>query len=299
MPRVCILFVLTFGWTLAAQAQEFDCDVSVNNRQISGSAYDYVMELEPEIERYLNENRWSNDRFQEQERIQCSIQILLTGVDSQFNYSAEAILSIRRPIYDSNRFSTVMVISDNNWRFNYSRNRSLIRDDLLFDELTSFLDFYAYVLLGLDYDTFSELGGTQFYNSALNIFELGQNSGAFGWGRSIGSQRNRFGLINDLTGNAYGDFRRALYRYHRQGLDRFTADPSEAREEVIAALELIRDNKRTTTNNYLYDLFFGTKYTEIVAILMEADREVRNRALTLLQNVDPAHSSEYQRLQNP
>lgn len=299
MHRVCILFVLAFGWSIAAQAQEFACDVSVNNRQISGTAYDYVMELEPEIERYLNENSWSNDQFQEQERIQCNIQILLTGVDSQFNYSAEVILSIRRPIYDSNRFSTVMVISDNNWRFSYSRSRSLIRDDLLFDELTSFLDFYAYVLLGLDYDTFSELGGTQFYNSALNIFELGQNSGAFGWGRSIGSQRNRYGLINDLTGNAYSDFRRALYRYHRLGLDRFTANPPEAREEVIEALGLIRDNKRTTTNNYLYDLFFGTKYTEIVAILLEADREVRNRALTLLQNVDPAHSSEYQRLQNP
>lgn len=299
MHRVCILFVLTFGWSLTTQAQEFACDVSVNNRQISGTAYDYVMELEPEIERYLNENRWSNDRFQEQERIECSIQILLTGVDSQFNYSAEAILSIRRPIYDSNRYSTVMVISDNNWRFNYSRNRSLIRDDMLFDELTSFLDFYAYVLLGLDYDTFSELGGTQFYNSALNIFELGQNSGVFGWGRSIGSQRNRFGLINDLTGNAYSDFRRALYRYHRLGLDHFTANPAGAREEAITALELIRDNKRTTTNNYLYDLFFGTKYTEIVAILLEADRGVRNRALTLLQNVDPAHSTEYQRLQNP
>lgn len=299
MLRVCILFVLAFGLSITALAQEFACDVSVNNRQISGTAYDYVMELEPEIERYLNENRWSNDQFQAQERIQCNIQILLTGVDSQFNYSAEAILSIRRPIYDSNRFSTVMVISDNNWRFSYSRSRSLIRDDLLFDELTSFLDFYAYVLLGLDYDTFSELGGTQFYNSALNIFELGQNSGAFGWGRSIGSQRNRYGLINDLTGNAYSDFRRALYRYHRLGLDRFTVNPPEAREEVLEAMELIRNNKRTTTNNYLYDLFFGTKYTEIVAILLEADREVRNRAITLLQNVDPAHSSEYQRLQNP
>jgi hypothetical protein len=286
------------GCALTARAQEFNCDVSVNNRQISGSAYDYVMELEPEIERYLNENRWTNDQFQDHERVECNLQILLTGVDSQFNYSAEAIISLRRPIYDTNRYTTIMVVSDNNWRFSYPRNKSLIRDDLLFDELTSFLDFYAYVLLGLDYDTFSELGGTQHYNQAFNIFELGQNTGAFGWGRSIGSQRNRFGLITGLTGNAYADFRRALYRYHRMGLDRFTNNQQGSREAIIQTLELIRDNKRTTTNNYLYDLFFGTKYTEIVAVLIDADNTVRNRAFSLLQDVDPAHSSEYRRLQN-
>jgi hypothetical protein len=192
-----------------------------------------------------------------------------------------------------------MVISDNNWRFSYPRNKSLIRDDLLFDELTSFLDFYAFVLLGLDYDTFSELGGTRHYTQAFNIFELGQNTGAFGWGRSIGSQRNRYGLINGLTGNAFSDFRRALYRYHRLGLDRFTDNQQGAREEVIQALGLIRDNKRTTTNNYLYDLFFGTKYTEITAVLMEAESAVRSRAYTILQDVDPAHTSEYRKLQNP
>lgn len=299
MLKNCLLFVLTLGSVLSARAQEFNCNVSVNNRQISGSAYDYVMELEPEIERYLNENRWTNDQFESQERIECNIQILLTGVDGQFNYSAEAIISLRRPIYDTNQYTTVMVISDNNWRFSYPRNKSLIRDDLLFDELTSFLDFYAYVLLGLDYDTFSELGGTQHYNQAFNIFELGQNTGAFGWGRSIGSQRNRFGLITGLTGNAYGDLRMALYKYHRMGLDRFTNNQQGAREEVIQALELIRDNKRTTTNNYLYDLFFGTKYTEIVAVLSDADSAVRNRAFSLLQDVDPAHSSEYRKLQNP
>lgn len=292
---ICVLIITGPG---ISAAQELNCDVTINSRQISGSSYDYVSELEGEIERYLNENRWTGDRFEEYERIDCIMQVILNGVDSQFNYSAEAILSLRRPIYDSFQYSTVMVINDNNWRFNYPRNRSLVRDDLLFDDLTSFLDFYAYVLIGLDYDTFSELGGSEYYNNALNVFELGQNAAAFGWGRSIGSQRNRFGLINNLTGNAYRDFRLALYRYHRMGLDQFTRSPESAREEILASLELIRENKRTTTNNYLYDLLFGTKYTEIVAILIEGDIQLKNRAISILRDVDPAHSSEYQRLQN-
>jgi hypothetical protein len=278
--------------------QELNCTVNLNDRQISGSSYDYVSELRRDIENYLNETRWTDDRFEEHERILCNIQIVLTGVDSQFNYTAETVISIRRPIYNTNQHSTAIVISDNNWRFHYPRNKNLIRDDLQFDDLASFLDFYAYVILGFDYDSFSELGGSAFFNRARNILELGQNAGAQGWSRAIGAQRNRFGLISDLTSSAYQDLRRAFYMYHRLGLDQFTLDPDLSRDEVIEALGLLRDNKRLTSNNYLFDLFFGTKYTEIVAILRDADVQLRATAYNILRDVDPAHTSEYQRLQN-
>lgn len=279
-------------------AQELNCSVSVNDRQISGSAYDYVSELPRDIERYLNENRWTNDRYEEHERILCSIQILLTDVDSQFNFTAETVITLRRPIYNTYQHSSAIVISDNNWRFNYPRNKNFIQDDLQFDDLTSFLDFYANVILGFDYDSFSELGGSTYFNRALNIFELGQNSGAAGWGRSIGAQRNRYGLINDLTSTAYQDLRIAFYKYHRHGLDQFTLNPDRSRDEVVEAMGLIRDNKRLTSNNYLFDLFFDTKYTEIVALLRDADVQTRTTAYNILRDVDPAHTSEYDRLQN-
>ena len=279
-------------------AQEFNCSVSVNDRQISGSTFDYISELPDVLRNYINGNRWTNDRFEEHERIACNIQIVLTGADSNYNFTSEVVFSMRRPIYNTNQQSLTLVLSDNNWRFNYPRSKSLIYDDLIFDELTSFIDFYAYIMLGFDYDSFSELGGTPYFNRAQSVFELGQNSGVQGWGRSIGAQRNRFGLITDLMNPAYEDLRKAFYRYHRLGLDQFTLNSEISRNQTLIALKTIQENKRVTTNNYLFDLFFSTKYTEIVAMFMEADNRTRVDAYNVLRDVDPAHSTEYQKLQN-
>jgi hypothetical protein len=293
--NVLLLLALTI-YPKSLNAQELNCSVTVNDRQISGSSTEYVSELAPAVERYLNENRWTNDRYEEHERIRCNIQILLTDVDGNSNFTAEAVITANRPIYNTNRQTTLMVISDSAWRFNYSRNKNLIFDDLQFDDLTSFLDFYAYIILGYDYDSFSELGGSPHFNSALSIFEIAQNTGAPGWGRSIGAQRNRFGLINDLTNPSYRDLRSAYYRYHRLGLDQFTQQEELARNEIIEALDLIRENKRVTSNNYLFDLFFSSKYLEIVASLRDASPSTRTAAYNILRDVDPANTSEYRRL---
>ncbi len=292
-------FVLAIGllWSVRSNAQEFDCEIIINDRQISGSSYDYISELKNDLETYINGYRWTNDRFQEHERIHCNFQIVLTGVDSNFNYTAEVAISMRRPIYNTNQQSLAILFSDNNWRFYYPQNKNLVHDELQFDDLTSFIDFYMYMLLGYDYDSFSELGGTMFYGQAQSVFELGQNSGSQGWGRSIGAQRNRYGLITDITSPAYEDFRRAIYRYHRLGLDQFTMQPDSARSEILQALELMRENKRVTNNHYLFDIFFSAKYTEIVAVFMEAGSEIRTQAYNLLSDVDPAHTSEYEKLQ--
>lgn len=293
----CIIVLVLFTFT-ATYAQEINCTVSLNHRQISGSSYDYVTELKEDIENYINNNRWTDDRFNERERIVCNMQIVLTGVDSDFNYTAETVISVRRPIYNSNQHSTLIVLNDNNWQFSYPRNKNFIRDELQFDSLTSFLDFYVYVILGFDYDSFSERGGTRYLNQALTIFELGQNTATQGWGRSIGAQRNRYGLITDLTSSGYSGFREAVYRYHRLGLDQFTLNPELARNAVLESLKLLRDVKRVTSSNYLFDLFFSTKSNEIVALLRDAEVQTRLEAYNILRDVDPANSSAYEGLQS-
>lgn len=290
-----IVLVLSPEWS---SAQEFNCEVTVNSRQISGSAYEYVTDLEDELENYINRNRWTDDTFEDFERIKCQVQIALTGVDDQFNYTAEAAFSVRRPIYNTIQESAALVLSDNNWTFGYPRNKNLVFDELQFDDLTSFIDFYMYVILGYDYDSFEELGGSEFYGEAQDIFELGRNSGASGWGRSIGAQRNRNGLISDLTNPNYQPLREAYYRYHRFGLDQFTLDSQSAITEVIDALSTLEEAKRRTSNNYLFDIFFDTKYTEIVAMLQAADIQSRLEAYNILREVDPSHTSSYERLQN-
>lgn len=291
-----LFFLLLMPLSLAAQ--EFNCEVTINSRQISGSAYEYVSELEGELENYINRNRWTDDTFEEFERIKCQIQIALTSVDERFNYTAEAVFSVRRPIYNTIQESAALLLSDNNWAFSYPRNKNLVFDELQFDDLTSFIDFYMYIILGYDYDSFDSLGGTQFYSQAQDIFELARNSGASGWGRSIGAQRNRNGLISDLTNPNYQPLRQAYYRYHRHGLDQFTLNSQEAIQEVVGAIATLEETKRRTSNNYLFDIFFDTKYTEIVAMLQTADVQTRLEAYNLLRDVDPSHTSSYERLQN-
>lgn len=298
MRKFFIFFVFAMILPDVMMAQEFDCDVTINDRQISGSSYDYVSELENDLENYINGYRWTNDRYLDHERIRCNLQIVLTGVDDNFNYTAEIALTVRRPIYNTNQESLAILFSDNNWRFYYPQNKNLVHDQLQFDDLTSFVDFYVFIMLGFDYDSFSELGGTEYYGEAQSIFELGQNSGSQGWGRSIGAQRNRYGLISDITSPAYEGLRRAIYQYHRFGLDQFTMQPEEAREQMLSALEMIHENKQLTNNNYLFDIFFSSKYTEIVAIFRDAGAEMRTRAYNLLRDVDPAHTSEYEKLQS-
>lgn len=297
--RKIVIFSLFAGLTsVQAFAQEFDCEVTVNDRQINDTSLDYISELGTEIENYLNNYRWTDDRFNDYERIQCSMQIVLTGSDNNFNFTSEMVLSTRRPIYDSIQQSVNILITDNNWRFNYPRNKNFLHDDLQFDDLTSFLDFYAYIMLAFDYDSFERLGGTEYINRAQNVFDLGQNSGVQGWGRSIGAQRNRFGLISDLSNPAYEGVREATYLYYRRGIDLFTTSSEEARQGILEAIELLEETKRSTSNNYLFDIFFGSKYREITAAFLDADLETRLEAYNLLRDVDPAHSSEYEKLQN-
>lgn len=302
MYRIAMLLIVGFtvqvmavslGWS-----QAFNCEVTLNDRQISDTSYEYVNEMVPDLERYINENRWTDDRFEEHEKIRCRIRIVLTRVDNQYNFSAEAIFSIHRPIYNTIRESSTIILSDNNWTFDYPRNKSLTFDELQFDALTSFIDYYMYVLLGFDYDTFSELGGSPFFNRALDVLELAQTANHPGWGRTIGSQRNRYGLIQDLTNPGYEELRSAIYQYHRLGLDQFTLDEEGARAQILDALSRIRHAKQNTSRNLLFDMFFDTKYREIVAAFIDADSQTRLEAYNLLTAADPGHSGEYERLRN-
>lgn len=294
LSLLCMIGLAAIPYSLIAQ--EFNCEVSINDQQISGSSNDYISDLAPDIERYINENSWTEDRFDMNERIRCRIQLVLTDVDNQFNYTAEVIFSLRRPVYNTMQETSLIVLSDDNWIFNYPRNKSMIQDELQFDDLVSFIDFYLYVMLGFDYDSFSELGGSHYFTKALDILELGQMANASGWGRSIGSQRNRYGLITELNNPGYSDLRRSYYQYHRLGLDQFTINQENARDEVLEAIDRIRENRRRASQNYLFDIFFDTKYTEIVSLFQEANAQKRLRAYNLLRDTDPSHSSAYERL---
>ncbi len=272
-------------------------DVTVDRSQINSTSLNFVDNLSDEIESYVNEYDWINAEFQSRERIRANMRITLLSVDDNFNFDAQVVFKTRRPIYNSTRETVLFFYRDENWSFNYTPNRALIHDELQFDALTSFIDFYAYILLGYDFDSFEELGGTPYFSEAQNIVSRAQATGAEGWDRDNNSRRNRAELVTELLNTNYSDFRSAFYRYHRRGLDQFIEHPEKARSNVIAALEQIQSVKESTSSNLLFNTFFNSKYREIVSIFEDAEPNTQRKAFDLLSEIDPSHLSEYRKLQ--
>ena len=241
----------------------------------------------------MNTQTWTDDRFLPHERITCSLQIILLESISLSEFRARMVVTSRRPIHGTSQSTIVTRINDSEWQFEYGRGTSLQFDLEQYDPLTSVLDFYAYVLLGYDYDTFSELGGTPHFETARRVATRAENSGDPGWS-TVSSQQNRRQLIDDLLSQRHQSLRRVYYRYHLQGLDRYVKDPEKARAVLLETVETLQKLDRTLSNSYPLTLFFSTKYQELTAVFSDGD--LQNRAYNLLTQIDPSHSSEYNRL---
>ncbi len=297
-PLFIIYIVLIFGLASSVNAQELKCDITINNDLVEESSLTYITELANRLEDYINEHKWTDLDFMEEERIKCQMQIVIESGNSNYDFRSRVVFSIRRPIYNTTTETTSIIITDNSWNFNYPEGRSLIHDELQFDELTSFVNYLVYMGLGYDFDSFSPLGGTEYFRKAQNIVDLAQAASSPSWLRSSNNRRNRNTLVGDLLSSSYQDFRNAFYTYHLKGLDLFTTDDKQARTNIINALEEIRDAKRKTTSNFLFDIFFDTKSREIAGIFAEAESRVKLEAYSILSETDQSHLSEYSDLQN-
>lgn len=295
---VAFLCYFSLFTSVKAVAQEFNCTVNINDEQLEGTSYDYIKQsLANELTAYINDFRWTETEVLEHERINCQISVVLTSANTNYTYSAEVVISARRPIYGTMQETTSIILSDQAWQFSYPEGRSLVHDELSFEALTGFIDYYAYLILGYDFDSFSELGGSDYFAKAQDVVDLAQSSNTIGWTRSSNNRRNRFTLVADMMNSSYNDLRLAYYKYHREALDSFTQNPDQARAAALAALELIQTTKRRSTSNFLFDLFFDSKSREIAAMLTDAESHVRLAAYTILSETDQAHLSDYKDLQ--
>jgi hypothetical protein len=277
----------------ASHGQELDCRVELNREQLSGSEFSFLDDLERRIREYMNTQDWTDDEFLPHERIACTLQIYVLESISLSEFRTRLIVTSRRPIYGTSQSTTVLRVNDAEWQFEYGRGTSLNFDPQQYNPLTSVLDFYAYVILGYDYDTFDELGGTPHFEKARDIANRAEGNGDPGWS-TVSSQQNRRQLIDDVLSQRHQPLRKAYYQYHLKGLDRFVSEPEKAREAVLEVVETLRDLDQNLTNSYPLNLFFASKYRELTAIFREGTQ--RNRAYNLLTQVDPSHSSEYNAL---
>lgn len=175
----CLTALLSLG-IQPVSAQEFDVEVTLDDSQVTSASLNYLDNFPSEIEAYFNEYDWIDASFQEFERIHAELQIVLLSVDDNYNFQANLVVRAQRPIFNTMQQTTVFLFNDDSWGFNYTPNRALVHDELQFDAITTLLDFYAYVMLGFDFDSFSELGGTPYYSEAQNILALAQTTSSPG-----------------------------------------------------------------------------------------------------------------------
>jgi len=281
---------------LPSLAQELECEVTVNFESIPTTHKDFLADFAREVKAYINSYKWTTEDL-EGDKIKCSMNILFTSVTGGNRYSARIFVGSQRAIWQGDGKTTAVIrILDDKWDFIYEKNQPLYHNEYRFDPLASLLDFYAYVIIGYDFDTHEPLSGTPYFQKASNIVSLGQSTAfARGWTRSTASY-SRAGLIEELLSSRYAPLRQALYRYHFDGIDLLSSQRRDAYQTIIEVLdEFIEFKKDLGTNVLFLQIFFDTKYLELADIFTEySDPEIYTKLIT----VDPAHQRYYDEYKN-
>ena len=280
-----------------SQGQELNCQVSVSANQVQSSKRDRFNELQKSINDFLNNREWTNINFKVEERIECSMLIIIKKEVATDKFQASIQVQSRRPVYNTSYNSPIFNFKDEDFTFEYKKHQNLKFDLNSFkSNLTSVLAYYAYLIIGLDFDTFSSEGGTQFYKNAQSIVSSAQNSEFKGW-KSFESKQNRYWLVKDLLRGSLSALREGYYIYHRHGLDIMAEEQKKAQQKVLAALKKIKKAKEKKPQIYIIEVLMNTKKDEIVNIFDKASPKVQKKAINRLKELDPAHAKSYDKIQ--
>ena len=292
------LFLIVCPLKLAAQ--ELNCNVQVSAQMIQGSNREVFDNMQRDLYQFMNNTIWTNNVFSYSERIDCNILINLTEQLSGDEFRGTIQVQLRRPVFSTTYNSTILNFVDNNFQFRYVEHQTLEFDPSSHRfNLISILAYYTYIILGFDYDTFSPLGGTEFFQMAEKIVTNAQNAPEPGWKAFDGSRnRNRYWLVKNILNKEYENVRLFNYEYHLRGLDMMEARVGEARTNIAESLKLLQEVYRRRPDPYLYfyQLVMDVKSDELVNIFSTAYPEEKSRVLIILNEIDPANRAKYERM---
>lgn len=283
------------------KAQELNAKVQILAPTIPNIDKRNLEVLQKNIREFLNNNKWSNETYAPQERIECNFVITITDWDGNSSYKAEAQLQSSRPVYGSSYNSTLLNLSDKDFDFNYTEGQSLdFSDQNYISNLSSLLGFYAYTIIGLDKDSFSPLGGTLYYKKALTLLNNAQASANKGW-KAFDGLRNRYWLNENLLNKGFEELRVFIYDYHFNGLDKLQDNTSRGVKKMINLLANLKQMDKQKLGSIFPNFYFASKADEIVNVFSIAtgDPADRLKAYNLLVEVDPANINKYEALKQP
>jgi len=290
---LCILSI-----SLSAFAQELNVKVTVNADQIQTTDRNVFKDMERAFANFLNTRKWTTDNYKNHEKINCAIFLNISKMPSIGNFTASAQITAARPVFGTNYESVLFNFADREWEFEYIESYPLeYNDNAYVNNLTSMLAFYAYVIIGMDNDSFSEMGGTPLFQKALNVVNNAQTANRAGW-QALSSNRNRYSLTENLNNPQMVELRKNTYRYHRLALDVFEKTPDQSRDIILQVLKDLKKIWSTYPSSILITTFFDSKATELTNVFSDGNLQTRREAYDILTSIDPKRTMYKQIIPN-
>lgn len=292
MKKFCV-YILLFCFACAASAQDLNARVKVISGKIKTSNTHIFQSLETAMKDFLNGHKWSYDNIQPQERIDCNFVLNLTNWDGNSNFSGELQVQSSRPVFNATYTTPLLNLNDKDFDFTYAEGQTIDYSDQNFQSnLSSVMAFYAYIIVGMDYDSFSKFGGTPYFQAAQNVVTIAQSASYKGW-KAFDGNINRYWLSENLNNKAYIPLREFMYTYHRNGLDEMADNSTKGRKAISDLLPSLSQVDRTRLGSMFPLIFFTAKSDELVSILSKADSREKNEAINILSQIDPANGNKY------
>lgn len=294
MYRFLSLVILA-ATVFCGYSQEFNCSVEVNSQQIEGTNKNVFDALKEGISTYMNETKFSNAVFSNTEKLDCRMFFTVKEYDND-RMKCELQVQLSRPVYNSTYTTTLFNFRDTRVEFDYREGDQLIFNENTVDNnLTALLDYYAYLFLALDFDSFSPKGGQQFYDKAQSIVQQAQSSGEVGW-RTFEDNKNRAAVLNSFTDSNTSGMRNLLYDYHRRGLDEMVTSPDKGRAVITESLKELKTVAANSPMSVALSLFRDAKLDELVNIYSKAPSNERETAYDILQPIFPTENERLDKI---
>lgn len=297
MSRSSLLILFIFTIPFLATAQELNCRVEVNTSQLEGTNKSVFEALQSAINEYVNTNKWTDAQFSPNERIECTLFFNITEYDVSAGKMAGTLqVQAIRPVYNSSYTTTLLNFRDTKVDFTYIENEPLIYNEANMEsQLTQIINFYVYLILAVDFDSFSLHGGDPYFEKLAVIVQQAQSSGESGW-KAFEDTKNRSALLGAFTDPATRQLRDLIYKYHLQGLDQMSVSPDKGRKTIDGALDILTEIYKVSPMSVGLSMFKDAKLDELVNIYSKATPEERTHAVNVLSSLYPTDMDRIQKI---
>jgi len=278
---------------------ELYCEVEVNSQKVEQTNKEVFTALKNAISDYMNTTKWTDAQFASNEKIRCKLYLTISSWDNSNNkMSGDLQIQSQRPVYNSSYTTTIINFKDTKIDFTYEENQQLIYNEVsMEDNLTAILNFYAFLILGMDFDTFSLNGGAPYYEKAANVVRLAQGTAETGW-KAFEDAKNRSGIISVFTESTTSGVHELLYNYHRLGLDQMVVSVDKGRQTITKSLDVIKKIYDAAPMSVALSMFRDAKLDELVNIYSKAGTSEKEEVYETLYPVYPSEQERLNKIKN-